>query len=265
MLAAALALPATAHQAAEPLTFVPPAAGSYRLPVIQKAPEGEVLDTRGHTHALSDFTRGRITLVGLVYTRCADAEACPRATWAFSEVRRLLRADPALQARTRLVTLSFDPAHDRPEVMAAFAARSGASRAGAEWRFLTPRSPAALLPILDGFGQDLSVAADSKEFTHTLKVFLLDESGQVREIYSTAYLMPRMMVNDIRTLGGRQSISLQSASTRGTIVSAENLSDAARRAAAPIDLRRGASASSSTSERESAARSPTSRSSPVVP
>jgi len=31
-------------------------------------------------------------------------------------------------------------------------------------------------------------------------VFLLDASGQVREIYSTAYLMPQMIVNDIRTL-----------------------------------------------------------------
>ena len=206
LLAAALALPAAAHEAAQPLAFVPPAAGSYRLPAIQAAPEGEVLDDRGGIHRLSEFTRGRITLVGLVYTRCADAEACPRATWAFSEVRRLLRADPALQSRARLVTLSFDPAHDRPEVMAAFAARSGAARPGADWRFLTTRSPAALMPILDGFGQDLRVAADSKavpgteEFTHTLKVFLLDASGQVREIYSTAYLMPQMIVNDIRTL-----------------------------------------------------------------
>ena len=129
--AAALALPAASHDRGA-LDFVAPRAGSYRLPPIQACPDGEVLDDKGRARSLSEFTRGRITVVGLVYTRCADAEACPRATWAFGELRRLLRADPALQARVRLVTLSFDPAHDHPEVMAAFATRSRGSRSGAE-------------------------------------------------------------------------------------------------------------------------------------
>jgi cytochrome oxidase Cu insertion factor (SCO1/SenC/PrrC family) len=218
LLAAALALPASAHEATAPaLDFVPPPVGSYRLPAIQPSPDAEVLDERGRARRLAEFTRGRITVLGLVYTRCADAEACPRATWAFGELRRLLRADPALQARVRLVTLSFDPVHDRPEVMAAFAARSRGSRRGAEWSFLTTGSPRALEPILDGFGQDLRVAADSKavpgteEFTHTLKVFLIDGAGQVREIYSTAYLMPAMILNDIRTLDGERRYTASSA------------------------------------------------------
>jgi cytochrome oxidase Cu insertion factor (SCO1/SenC/PrrC family) len=213
----ALALPASAHETGEALDFVAPPVGSYRLPPIQAAPEGEVLDDRGRARRLSEFTHGRITVVGLVYTRCADADACPRATWAFSELRRLLRADPALQARVRLVTLSFDPVHDRPEVMAAFAARSRGSPRGAEWSFLTTRSPDTLEPILDGFGQDLRIAADSQalpgteEFTHTLKVFLVDPAAQVREIYSTAYLMPPMIVNDIRTLERERAYAASSA------------------------------------------------------
>ncbi len=206
----ALALPAGAHQeeAPAPLDFVPPAAGTYRLPPIQAAPQGEVLDAAGRTRPLSDFTRGRITLLGLIYARCTDPEGCPRATWAFNEVRALLRDDPALQARTRLVSLSFDPVNDRPGVIAAYATRSGGSRRGADWHFLTTASRRALAPILDGFGQDLRVAADSRavpgteEFTHNLKVFLIDRAGMVREIYSTAYLMPPMILNDILTLDG---------------------------------------------------------------
>jgi cytochrome oxidase Cu insertion factor (SCO1/SenC/PrrC family) len=216
-IALALSLPASAHETGEALDFVAPAVGSYRLPPIQAAPEGEVLDDRGRAHRLSEFTRGRISVVGLVYTRCADADACPRATWAFSELRRLLRADPALQARVRLVTLSFDPMHDQPEVMAAFAARSRGSPRGAEWSFLTTRSPRALEPILEGFGQDVRIAADSQavpgtqEFTHTLKVFLVDPAARVREIYSTAYLMPPMIVNDIRTLDRERAYAASSA------------------------------------------------------
>jgi protein SCO1 len=208
----ALGLPIGAHQGEAPasLDFIPPAAGTYRLPPIQAAPQGEVLDAAGRARALADFTRGRITLLGLVYTRCADPEGCPRATWAFSEVRALLRENPGLQSRTRLVSLSFDPVHDRPRVISAYAARFGASRRGADWHFLTTSSARALAPILDGFGQDLSVAADSsavpgtEEFTHSLKVFLIDPAGMVREIYSTGYLMPRMILNDIRTLDGER-------------------------------------------------------------
>jgi cytochrome oxidase Cu insertion factor (SCO1/SenC/PrrC family) len=206
----ALALPAAAHKVADPppaLDFTPPPAGSYQLPPIQPVPDGEVLDTTG-AHSLAQFTQGRITLLGLVYTRCADPEGCPRATWAFSSVRRLLRANPELEQRVRLVTLSFDPVHDNPRAMAAYGRRMQGAGAGAEWHFLTTASRQALAPILDGLGQDLRVAANSRavpgteEFTHSLKVFLIDAGGQVREIYSTGYLMPQMIVNDMRTLAG---------------------------------------------------------------
>lgn len=36
--------------------------------------------------------------------------------------------------------------------------------------------------------------------THMLKVFLLDRDGMVREIYSSAFLHPEVMLNDIETL-----------------------------------------------------------------
>ena len=208
LLAAALALPAaghSTHEPAQPPGFTPPPVGSYRLPPIQRAPDGEVLDLDGRARPLAALTHGRITLLGLVYTRCVDPDACPRATWAFSAVRSRLRSDPALAARVRLVTLSFDPAHDTPAVLARYASHVRGPR-GAEWRFVTTRSPEALAPILEGFGQDLRVAADStavpgtEEFTHVLKVFLIDPRGLVREIYSSAFLAPEMIVNDIRTL-----------------------------------------------------------------
>ncbi len=205
----ALAFPALAHPGAvatSPLEFTPPAAGTYELPPIQSVPEGEVLDASGYFRPFADYTRGRITLLGLVYTRCVDAEGCPRATWAFSAVRNLLRTAPQLARRVRLVTLSFDPVHDDHQAVAAYGQRVRGRRDGAEWHFLTTRSRRALAPILDGLGQDLRVAADSsaipgtEEFTHTLKAFLIDSEGRVREIYSTGYLMPQMIVNDIRTL-----------------------------------------------------------------
>ncbi len=190
----------------EPAAFEAPAPGSYSLPPIQAAPGGAVLDASGRGRDLAQLTRDRITLLGLVYTRCRDPEGCPRATWAFSAVRAALRTRPELESRVRLLTLSFDPVHDLPARLAAYARRVGAGRPGAPWEFLTTRSRAELDPILEGFGQDLRVDRGSRArpgteaFTHTLKVFLVDARGQVREIYSTAYLVPAVIVNDIETL-----------------------------------------------------------------
>jgi hypothetical protein len=70
---------------------------------------------------------------------------------------------------------------------------------------LTTEGPRTLVPLLDGFGQDVRVELDTHgrpagPLAHVLKVFLLDESAAVREIYTTAYLYPEVIMNDIKTL-----------------------------------------------------------------
>ena len=221
--AALLASTSFAHgpvAASGPLEFEPPAVGSYELPLIQRVPSGKVMDSAGRRRALDDFTHGRITLLGLVYTRCTDPLGCPRATWAFNQVRARLREMPELESRTRLVTLSFDPVHDNPATLRAYGKRVGATRPGAQWDFLTTRSKVDLTPIMEGFGQDLRVPRNSRaqpgseEFMHTLKVFLIDPEGAVREIYSSAYLIPEIVVNDMATLDTEQVGSAQVGMTR---------------------------------------------------
>jgi hypothetical protein len=82
---------------------------------------------------------------------------------------------------------------------------AGAPRNGVEWTFLTTERLRTLVPLLDGFGQDVRVEIDAQgrpagPLAHVLKVFLLDEHGVVREIYTTAYLFPEVIMNDIRTI-----------------------------------------------------------------
>jgi cytochrome oxidase Cu insertion factor (SCO1/SenC/PrrC family) len=214
--AAALALawlaglaPAAAHEAGRlaPLEYEPPAPGTYQLHRIMRAPDGEVLDLEGRPQPLSRFTRERITLLGFIYTTCIDPEGCPLAYRVFDALRPALAARPALRERVRLVTLSFDPARDTPAAMRHYAgSRARADATGPPWYFLTTRSARALKPLLDGFGQDVRVTVDRsggvprREVSHVLKVFLIDPAGMVREIYSTAFLHPRIVLNDIDTL-----------------------------------------------------------------
>jgi cytochrome oxidase Cu insertion factor (SCO1/SenC/PrrC family) len=168
-----------------------------------RAPDGPVVDVDGRRRPLSRFTAGKITLFGFIYTSCADARGCPLAYQVFRTVRHRLADDADLRDRVRLVSLSFDPARDTPAVMRHYAASAPPN--GVEWAFLTTERPRTLAPLLDGFGQDVRIEVDARgrpagPLAHVLKVFLLDERAVVREIYTTAYLFPEVIMNDIKTL-----------------------------------------------------------------
>jgi len=201
LLAALVAAPALAHhvELLPPLQFVPPPPGSYPLHRIMAAPEGRVLDVHGRAARLSQYLHDRITLLGFIYTTCADPDGCPLAYRVFDALKEAIAATPRLQGQVRLVTLSFDPARDTPEVMRRYAgSRLVESDAGLRWYFLTTRSAKELHPLVEGFGQE--VTRSGRELSHVLKVFLIDRRGDIREIYSSNFLHPQSVLNDIETL-----------------------------------------------------------------
>jgi cytochrome oxidase Cu insertion factor (SCO1/SenC/PrrC family) len=205
LLAAAwLALGASAdhsgHGAGGGPRFEAPAAGSYELPPITRVGEHALLDEAGAPAKLLAWEAGEAALVSFVYLSCPDS--CPTATATFAALDAKLAERPALARRVRLVTVSFDPARDTPERMAALR-RALAPRG--RWRFATAASEDALEPVLDDFGQDAAPReGDSPErIAHVLKVFLVDGEGQVRNVYSAGFLDVRLLLADLETvLGG---------------------------------------------------------------
>jgi len=186
--------------------FVAPAPGTYRLERIQALPDGAVVDTRNRRARLLKYTQGRVTLLSLMYTSCSDPSGCPMALYTLQKVRRDLEREKSTINRVRIVSLSFDPAHDTPDVLRAYGAGETQRRSPVPWDFLTAHSPRDLRPVLDGLGQDVRVPADPSEaekpanLTHLLKVFLIDRNGWVREIYTSSFLVPQVIVNDVQTL-----------------------------------------------------------------
>lgn len=192
----------------EGLEYVPPEPGSYELPPIQEAADGEVVDAEGSRHRLFDYLGDRYVVLSFIYTRCGDARGCPLATGVLQKLHRRIAENPDLADRVRLVTLSFDPARDRPEVMQRYASARGVDarpEADADWAFLTARSAEELDPILEGYGQSIVPEVDAEgrttgQFTHVLKVYLIDPERRVRNIYSTSFLHPALVINDLETL-----------------------------------------------------------------
>jgi len=197
------------------LEFLPPVAGTYELQRIMAATHGQVLDIDRSTHDLSEFTGGKVTLLSFIYSSCADASGCPYAYMVFHQMQTRLERDPRLAGQVRLVSLSFDPKRDTPEVLALYAGDNAKAGRPVEWKFLTTGSVRELLPILDGFGQDVFLDMDPATgqhrgtYSHVLKIFLIDRTRTVREVYTTAYLMPDMVYNDILTLLLEEGLKLE--------------------------------------------------------
>jgi cytochrome oxidase Cu insertion factor (SCO1/SenC/PrrC family) len=186
------------------IEFVPPPAGSYVLQRIQPTPDAALLDGSGRAQRLAKLTRGKVTLLTFFYTYCADPLGCPFAYATLTALRTRVLADRELPSVVRFVSVSLDPGTDTPAAIARYGAHFAADPQF-EWRFLTAPSVASLLPVLEDFGQDVSVELDSlgrptRTLHHMLKMFLIDRAGVVREIYSLAFLQPEVMLNDIRTL-----------------------------------------------------------------
>lgn len=210
-LSAAFALAGPVRAATDPLPraptqqFVAPAPGTYRLEVIQQAPAGRVLDSDGRALDFKQVTTGRITLLSFIYTYCVDPIGCPLAHATFATLRTQILATPALAGQVRFVSLSFDPVNDTPAAMKAYGGEYATANAPLRWYFLTTGSMADLKPLVDGLGQSAAVQTDAdgrptRLYDHLLKVFLLDAQGRIREIYTTAFLLPDVIFNDIQTL-----------------------------------------------------------------
>lgn len=201
-------------QTAPVLEYTLPKPGSYELMRIMAAADGQVLDTDGKPRGLHEFTGGKITLLSFIYSTCADPNGCPYAYLVFHNLKNRLAREPKLRDKVRLVSLSFDPQRDTPEMLRLYAGDNAQPGQSVEWDFLTTASYRELMPILDAFGQDVFVEVDPETqkplgtLSHVLKVFLMDREHMVREVYTTVYLQADVVYNDILNLLAEQGLEL---------------------------------------------------------
>lgn len=185
------------------LHYPAPAPGSYRLPALGRATDGSILNSQGDALSLHQLMGDKIVLLSFIYSTCGDVNGCPLATAVFHKIKRQLAKAPEISQQLRLLTLSFNPQYDTPEKMQQYS--QGFQGQGIDWQFLTTRSDAQLAPILDGYGQSVTKNYDQQglftgTFSHQLRVFLIDRTKRIRNIYSVAFLHPETVINDVKTV-----------------------------------------------------------------
>ena len=198
-----------------PLTFAPPVPGSYELPPLGRAADAPVLTSDGTVTTLHALYGDRVALLSFVYATCPDVNGCPLATAVLAKLHRRLAADTALGEQVTLLSLSIDPAHDRPTVMRDYGAGFVATTASAPvdqsgaapppWHFLTTASESALAPILAAYDQAISKDYDTNgtllgTISHVLRVVLIDRARRIRNIYSVSFLHADTVLTDIQTI-----------------------------------------------------------------
>lgn len=182
-----------------------PEIGSYELPSIGDAANGKVLDEKGVSQSLHELYKGKYNLLSFMYSNCSDVNGCPLSSNVFYKLKSAMRTDPVLAKDLRLLTLSFDPERDTPEVMRLYGANFKYSGNKGEWGFLTASSIDALNPILKAYNQDIqrNLSVNGKEtgdISHILRIFLIDPELRIRNIYSVSFLHADLITNDVKTL-----------------------------------------------------------------
>ena len=138
----------------------------------QAVPDFTLTDQAGQPVRFSTLSAGKVVALNFVYTRCALPQFCLRASNVFSVLQR--RFARQYGRELVLLTVTFDPERDTPEVLATYAARFDADPK--MWRFLTGRT-ADVRRVCAFFGVESYL--DEGLLNHSLHTAVVDRRGRL--------------------------------------------------------------------------------------
>ncbi len=142
-----------------------------RLAVGQAVPDFTLIDQQGRTLHFGQFS-GKVVALNFVYTRCALPEYCFRSSNNFGILQR--QFEKRLGKELVLLTVTFDPVHDRPENLREYAKTWKADPA--HWHFLTGEA-AEVQRVCDLFG--VNYVPDEGLFVHSLHSVIVGRDGRL--------------------------------------------------------------------------------------
>lgn len=159
----------------------------------------ELVDQNGESVQFPEAYKGKVMLVGYVYTHCPDI--CPMITYNMRDIQRELSDEEEFM----LVSISFDPERDSPEVLHQYAMNYRLNQEN--WRFLTGNTE-----VIDNTLKELDIKTlkSPTRFTesgtaqyfidHTDRVTLIDRNGNIRNTYVGSKMNEEQIISDIHKL-----------------------------------------------------------------
>jgi protein SCO1 len=125
---------------------------------------------------LSDL-RGDVVGLTFIYTRCPLPDFCPLMDRKFGELAGKIAANPVRARRIRLISLSFDPEHDTPDVLAKHARIRGAAPPLWVFAVAAHEELAKIAPALGLFYEP-----GQNEIAHNLCTAIIDPEGKLARV-----------------------------------------------------------------------------------
>ena len=172
-----------------------PGASSLHMPAPgEEVPDFSFTNQSGKLISLKQY-RGKVLFVTFIYTRCPFPDFCPRLSGNFAEIYKQAATNAAL-TNAHLLSVSFDPEHDRPKVLRDYGfsvAHTHESALFNRWEFAAPRL--ADLPRLADFFA-LTIQPEGGTITHNLSTVVIGPDGKIVKWYHGGDWQPSDLIKD---------------------------------------------------------------------
>ena len=178
-------------------TTAPAITDSQILKPGETVPDTKLVDENNRSRPLTSLNGHRVALT-FMYTRCPQPDFCPLMDRNFAALQSEIKKTPTL-ADVRLVSVSFDPAHDTPTVLKMHA--QGLQADPAIWHFVTTTSP----DDIKGFAAKFAVVAEPSDespaiLTHNLSTAVIDADGKLVKIRPGNMWTPADLIADLKAV-----------------------------------------------------------------
>ncbi|MSU31091.1 MAG: redoxin domain-containing protein [Pedosphaera sp.] len=144
-------------------------------------PDYVLTNELGKTIRLSDFS-GKVLVFTFIFTRCPYPDFCPRMTDHFSRTLKKLASNPSASTKVHLLSISFDPERDTPELLLAYAERYAYDPK--KWSLATGAWD-QLEPLTGHFGLVFGRDVPPEKMEHNLRTVVVRPSGKIQAVINS--------------------------------------------------------------------------------
>jgi len=165
---------------------------SERLKESDTMPSFALTNQEGARITLDTF-RGEPFVLTFVFTRCPLPNFCPRMSHNFADLQSAIKTGGGALAKARLLSITLDPAFDRPPVLKEYGAYQNSDPK--IWTLATG-APADVDALTRAFS--VYVQTEGGTISHGLATALIDKNGKIDKIWRGNAWKPEEVIEAIR-------------------------------------------------------------------
>ncbi len=179
-----------------------PAAPGMQAKEGDEIPDYTLVNQNGKEIRIRNY-RGKALLLTFIYTRCPVPDFCTLMSDNFEQIDRKLGEDPQLYAKTHLLSISIDPAYDKPEVLRSYGAAHTEryeKETFAHWEF-AGGTENQVKDIAQYFG--LRYFPENDQIIHSLRTVIITPEGKVAKVYTGNDWKPEEVIDELKKAVGQ--------------------------------------------------------------